>query len=128
MLAERSAELPNARLVLEFVYGYQGKDNTSQNLFYTSEKKVCTAVAALLSAWRWLIAITSSPPAQFCLWPHTQAWQAKEPMHRHKVQRKCTTHECTSPHKDQHECTSPHRCTSGITHSCISPHPCITLS
>mmetsp|Transcript_34365 Transcript_34365/g.76299 ORF Transcript_34365/g.76299 Transcript_34365/m.76299 type:complete len:1172 (-) Transcript_34365:306-3821(-) len=39
-LADRSAELPLARLVLEFVYGYEGKENTAQNLFYTSEGKV----------------------------------------------------------------------------------------
>jgi hypothetical protein len=39
-LAERSADLPGARLVLDFVYGYQGKDNTAQNLFYTAENKV----------------------------------------------------------------------------------------
>ncbi|GFR42918.1 hypothetical protein Agub_g3918, partial [Astrephomene gubernaculifera] len=32
--AARSAELPNTRLVLQFVYGYNGKDATSQNLFY----------------------------------------------------------------------------------------------
>ena len=38
-LAERSSELPNARLVLDFIYGYQGKSNTAQNLFYTSEGK-----------------------------------------------------------------------------------------
>ncbi|GLC69071.1 hypothetical protein PLESTF_000783800 [Pleodorina starrii] len=34
--AARSAELPNKRLVLNFVYGYNGKDATSQNLFYNS--------------------------------------------------------------------------------------------
>ncbi|KAJ9506292.1 hypothetical protein QJQ45_013870, partial [Haematococcus lacustris] len=39
-LAERSSDLPSARLVLDFVYGYQGKENTSQNLFYTSEGKL----------------------------------------------------------------------------------------
>ncbi|GAX82495.1 hypothetical protein CEUSTIGMA_g9922.t1 [Chlamydomonas eustigma] len=39
-VAKRSAELPNARLILDFIYGYQGKDNTQQNLFYTSESKV----------------------------------------------------------------------------------------
>jgi microtubule-associated protein-like 6 len=39
-VADRSSDLPMARLVLEFIYGYQGQENTGQNLFYTAEGKL----------------------------------------------------------------------------------------
>ncbi|GIL71076.1 hypothetical protein Vretimale_17844 [Volvox reticuliferus] len=43
----RSAELPNKRLVLNFVYGYNGKDATSQNLFYNAAGQVVYFTAGL---------------------------------------------------------------------------------
>ncbi|KAF5831718.1 WD40-repeat-containing domain protein [Dunaliella salina] len=46
-LAERSAELPDAGLVLQYIYGYQGKENTAQNIFYTAENKLVYYVAGV---------------------------------------------------------------------------------
>ena len=45
--AKRSAEAPNASLLLEFVYGYGGLDNTSPNLYYTAFKTVVYYTAAV---------------------------------------------------------------------------------
>ncbi|KXZ42689.1 hypothetical protein GPECTOR_124g489 [Gonium pectorale] len=45
--ATRSSELPNSRLVLQFVYGYNGKDATSQNLFYNAAGQVVYFVAGV---------------------------------------------------------------------------------
>uniref|UniRef100_A0A061QZA5 Echinoderm microtubule-associated 6 n=1 Tax=Tetraselmis sp. GSL018 TaxID=582737 RepID=A0A061QZA5_9CHLO len=39
-LAERSAELPDVELSLDFVYGYSGLYNTAPNLFYTGKDEV----------------------------------------------------------------------------------------
>lgn len=39
-LAERSAQLPDSRLMLEFVYGYDGFQGTSPNIFYLSTGEV----------------------------------------------------------------------------------------
>lgn len=36
----RSSEVPDARLALEFVYGYDGHSNTSSSLFYNCEQQV----------------------------------------------------------------------------------------
>lgn len=46
-LAARSAELPDARLKLEFVYGYDGVQGTAPNLFYTSSQEVVYVAAAI---------------------------------------------------------------------------------
>ncbi|KAG2422675.1 hypothetical protein HXX76_015839 [Chlamydomonas incerta] len=43
----RSAELPNSRLVLQFVYGYNGKDSTAQNLFYNALGQMVYFVAGV---------------------------------------------------------------------------------
>ena len=46
-LARRSAQRPRASLQLEFVYGYGGLDNTSPNLFYTSNGSIVYYTAAV---------------------------------------------------------------------------------
>jgi len=46
-LAERSEQLPDASLELEFVYGYAGKFNSSKNVFYNSDDKVVYYTAGL---------------------------------------------------------------------------------
>eukprot|EP00854_Cymbomonas_tetramitiformis_P005597 gene5597-6783_t len=46
-LARRSAELPEASLELEFVYGYNGLHNTAPNLFYTGTGEVVYYTAAI---------------------------------------------------------------------------------
>ncbi|KAG1660540.1 hypothetical protein FOA52_003891 [Chlamydomonas sp. UWO 241] len=46
-LAERSAQLPDARLTLEFVYGYDGMQATSNNVFYTATGEVAYFAAAV---------------------------------------------------------------------------------
>jgi len=46
-LAERSSDLPDARLVLQYIYGYQGKENTAQNLFYTADNKLVYFIAGV---------------------------------------------------------------------------------
>uniref|UniRef100_A0A383VWQ6 EML-like second beta-propeller domain-containing protein n=1 Tax=Tetradesmus obliquus TaxID=3088 RepID=A0A383VWQ6_TETOB len=46
-LAERSAELPDARLQLEFVYGYTGAQSTGQCLFYNCQGQVVYTLAGL---------------------------------------------------------------------------------
>lgn len=39
-IVERSAQLPDARMLLDFVYGYAGFNNTSCNLFYNCNRQV----------------------------------------------------------------------------------------
>ncbi|GAX81084.1 hypothetical protein CEUSTIGMA_g8518.t1 [Chlamydomonas eustigma] len=46
-LAERSSELPDIRLQLEFVYGYDGMQATAPNLFYTKTGDVAYFAAAV---------------------------------------------------------------------------------
>ncbi|KAK9824333.1 hypothetical protein WJX72_009517 [[Myrmecia] bisecta] len=46
-LAARSAALPKAGLELEFVYGYDGKENTAPNVFYNAEGRIVYYLAAL---------------------------------------------------------------------------------
>ena len=36
----RSSQVPDKRLVLEFVYGYDGVNNTSTNVFYNCQRQV----------------------------------------------------------------------------------------
>jgi len=53
-LAERASDLPNSRLVLEFVYGYAGLMNSSPNIFYLSTGEIVYYTAA--------VGIIYSPP------------------------------------------------------------------
>eukprot|EP00879_Flechtneria_rotunda_P022486 GHRR01023737.1.p1 GENE.GHRR01023737.1~~GHRR01023737.1.p1 ORF type:complete len:466 (+),score=151.57 GHRR01023737.1:858-2255(+) len=46
-LAAVSAKPPKAGLILEWVYGYNGKHNTAPNAFYTANQKIVYFVAAL---------------------------------------------------------------------------------
>ena len=47
VLAQRSARLPNTRLQLSFVFGYDGKQATSPNLFYNAAGDAVYSVAAV---------------------------------------------------------------------------------
>eukprot|EP00892_Ulva_mutabilis_P007281 jgi/Ulvmu1/4925/UM203_0004.1 len=55
---ERSSRVPDARLRLEFVYGYAGFNTTSCNLFYNCNREVVYYVAA--------VAVVYTPPADSC--------------------------------------------------------------
>jgi len=46
-LAERSAQLPDLKLKLEFVYGYDGLEATAPNIFYTRTGEVAYHAAAV---------------------------------------------------------------------------------
>ena len=45
--AERSAQLPDIRLKLEFVYGYDGMQATAPNIFYTVTGEAAYFAAAV---------------------------------------------------------------------------------